>query len=162
MGRFDPIGVNMQRLAEDSRDLTKHSLALRRIPSTDLVYVLPLPESPGAGDVLLARLEKIGKNTRIELADGRMANLYEGDLTAVVLGNRYAAEQFEGYAQVWGDACDLLSMSGLCGIMKSRHTGVAEPSRLRILGSLGNADGKRLRQSAYALPLRPFSCGQQF
>ncbi len=155
MGRFDPIGVNMQRLAEDSRDLTKHSLALRRIPSTDLVYVLPLPESPGAGDVLLARLEKIGKNTRIELADGRMANLYEGDLTAVVLGNRYAAEQFEGYAQVWGDACDLLSMGGLCGIMKSRHTGVAEPSRLRILGALGNADGKRLRLSDYALAPMP-------
>src|SRR5260221_14674802 len=106
MGRFDPIGVNMQRLAEDSRDLTKHSLALRRIPSTALVYVLPLPESPGAGDVLLPRLGKIGKNTRIELPDGRMANLYEGNRTAVALGNRCPARQSEGYAQVWGAAGD--------------------------------------------------------
>ena len=152
---FDTSGVNMHRLAEDTKQLTKHSYALRRIPSADLVHILPLPESPGAGEVLLARLEKIGKNARIELADGRMANLHEDDLIAVVLGNRYASEQFEGYARLWGDACDLLSMGGLCGIMKSRHAGVTEPSRLRILGALGDPDGKRLRLSDYSLAPKP-------
>lgn len=157
---FDTSENTMQRLAEDTKQLIKHSYVLRRIPGADLVHVLPLPESPGAGEVLLARLEKIGKNARIELADGRMANLHEGDPIAVVLGNRYASEQFEGYARVWGDACDLLSMGGLCGIMKSRHAGVTEPSRLRILGALGNAEGKRLRLSDYSIapnlsPRRP-------
>jgi len=145
----------MQRLAEDSKELTKHSYALRRIPSADLVHVLPLPESPEVGDVLLTCLERIGKNARIELVNGRVANLHEGDLIAVVLGNRYATEQFEGYAQVCGDACDLLSMGGLCGIMTSRHAGITEPSRLRILGALGNADGKRLRLSDYSIAPKP-------
>ncbi len=152
---FDTIGKNLQRLDENSKELIKHAYALRRVPGADLVHVLPLPESPGAGEVLLARLEKIGKNARIELADGRMANLHEGDLIAVVLGNRYASEQFEGYARVWGDACDLLSMGGLCGIVQSRHAGVTEPSRLRILGALGNADGKRLRLSDYCIAPNP-------
>ncbi len=151
---FETIGNTMQRLDEGSKELIKHSYALRRVPGADLVHVLPLSESPGVGEVLLARLEKIGKNTRIELADGRMANLHEGDLIAVVLGNRYASEQFEGYARVRGDACDLLSMGGLCGILKSRHAGVAEPSRLRILGALGNAEGKRLRLSDYSIAHR--------
>src|SRR5207245_9738321 len=84
---FDTIGNDMYRLAEDTKQLTKHSYALRRIPSADLVHVLPLSGSPEAGDVLLARLEKIGKNTRIELADGRMTNREQGDLIAVALGD---------------------------------------------------------------------------
>ncbi len=152
---FDSFGITMQRLSEDTKQLTKHSYALRRIPSADLVHLLPLPVSLGTGEVLLAKLEKIGKNARIELADGRMANLQEGDLIAVVLGNRYASEQFEGYAKVRGDACDLLSMGGLCGIMKSRHAGVNDPSRLRILGALGNAYGNPLRLAAYSVAPRP-------
>jgi len=125
-----------------------------------MAQVLPLSEPPESGDVLLARIEKIGKNARIELTNGRASNLYEGDLVAVVLGNRYATEQFEGYARVRGNICHLLSMGGLCGIMESRHAGVIEPSSLRVLGSLGNALGEPLCLSDYCLgprfiPYRP-------
>src|SRR5215470_13822956 len=84
--------------------------AIRRVPSSSIFELLPQPEKPRAGDIALARVEKIGKNTRLELVDGRLATLHEGELMAVVFGNRYATEQFEGYARCAGDQCDLMSM----------------------------------------------------
>src|SRR5262249_29711004 len=101
-------------------DLIKESFripcALRRVQRENLSCLLPVPKTPQAGDVALARLESIGKNTRFELASGRACTLHEGDRLAVVFGNRYATMQFEGYAESDGDSCDLLSMGGVCGL----------------------------------------------
>src|SRR5437764_4757217 len=88
------------------------SYALRRIPQERLACLLPCSAPTQPGDLALARLEKIGKNARLELASGRLCTLHEGDVLAVVFGNRYATQQFEGYAQADGEWCDLLSMGG--------------------------------------------------
>ena len=126
--------------------------ALRRVPREQIVRLLPVPQSPHAGDIVLARVESIGKNTRLELASGRPCALHEGDLVAVVFGNRYATTQFEGYARATGDACDLLSMGGVCGLVESKHDKVLDPSRLRILGAIGDAAGAPLNLHKFALP----------
>ena len=104
--------------------------ALRRVPNSKFATLLACPARPQPGDVVLSRLDKIGRNTRLELASGRPATLHVGDELAVVFGNRYATEQFEGYAQVEGDSCDLLSMGGVCGMVKSKHADVSQPSKL--------------------------------
>jgi len=140
-------------------DLIKNSLripcALRRVQPENLASVLPIPKMPRAGDIALARLESIGKNTRLELSSGRPCALHVGDLLAVVFGNRYATMQFEGYAGASGDACDLLSMGGVCGLVESKHEKVQEPSRLRLLGAIGDAEGNPLRLRDFALPATP-------
>lgn len=125
--------------------------ALRRVPRSEFSTLLSVPQQPRAGDIALARLEKIGKNTRLELAEGRAATLHEGDTLAVVFGHRYATEQFEGYAQADGDACDLLSMGGVCGMVKSKHADVSDPSRLRLLGAIGDAEGRPLQLRDFRL-----------
>lgn len=125
--------------------------ALRRVPEDDFACLLPGPITPKAGDIALARLEKIGKNARLELVNGRPATMHEGDLLAVVFGNRYATEQFEGYASIEGDSCDLLSMGGLCGLVKSKHASVAEPTKICVLGAIGDADARPLWLNNYAL-----------
>ena len=125
--------------------------ALRGVPKFKFSTLLSAPSQPQVGDIALARLEKIGKNTRLELAEGRVASLHEGDTLAVVFGNRYATEQFEGYASVDGDACDLLSMAGVCGMVKSKHAEVSPPSKLRLLGTLADSEGRPLRLRDYAL-----------
>ena len=125
--------------------------ALRRVPKSQFSTLLPVPHHPQAGDIALARLEKIGKNTRLELAEGRAATLHEADMLAVVFGNRYATEQFEGYAQTDGDACDLLSMGGVCGMVKSKHADIPQPSRLRLLGTIGDGEGRPLRLRDFSL-----------
>jgi hypothetical protein len=131
--------------------------AMRRLPPASFSTLLPCQGCPVSGDIALARLEKIGKNARLELANGRPATLHEGDIIGVVFGNRYASEQFEGYARREGDFCDLLSMGGLCGLVESKHSNVADPSKLKLLGALGDKDGRPLRLRDFALspvPLR--------
>ena len=71
---------------------------------------------------------------------------------AAVFGNRYATMQFEGYARSNGDSCDLLSMGGLCGLVESRHAAIPEASKLRLLGALGDREGRALRMRSFALP----------
>lgn len=133
--------------------------ALHRVPESAFSTLLPPSASPQPGDIALARLEKLGRNTGLELTDGRRCALHEGDVLAVVFGNRYASEQFEGYAGADGDRCDLLSMGGLCGLVKSRHAKVAEPTKLRVLGFLGDADGVPLRLQSFALDPPSGECG---
>jgi hypothetical protein len=114
--------------------------------------LIPLASAPTAGDIALARLEKVGRNARFELANGRACSLHPGDLLAVVFGNRYATMQFEGYARVRGDGCDLLSMGGLCGVVQSKHDAVADSTKLKLLGALADADGRALRLGDHTVP----------
>jgi hypothetical protein len=126
--------------------------ALRRLSPARFTALLPCPQTPRAGDIALAVVEKVSKNASIELSDGRRSTIHEGDAMAVVFGNRYATLQFEGYAQREGSRCDLLSMGGLCGLVASRHAKVAEPTRLRLLGGIGDQHGGLLRLQEFRLP----------
>jgi hypothetical protein len=138
-------------LSEETKSRMKVAYVARRVPHAALHTQLGVPSNPSPGDIVLARVEKIGKNTTLELVEGRRCTLHEGDLVVVAFGNRYATLQFEAYARCQGDRCDLLSMGGLCGLVESRHDSVSEPSKLRILGAIGDVAGKPVRVSDYAL-----------
>ncbi|MBI3467497.1 MAG: DUF1611 domain-containing protein [Planctomycetes bacterium] len=129
--------------------------ALRRLSAASFFRLVAPPSCPEPGDIALARVKKIGKNTALELASGRRCALHEGDVLAVVFGNRYATQQFEGYVGREGGYCDLLSMGGLCGLVKSKHAGVAEPTKLYLLGAIADADGTPLHLRRFALESRP-------
>src|SRR5216683_2769304 len=131
------------------------SYALRHVPIQSMSTLLPCPPSPKAGDIVLARLERIGQNATLELANGRRCTLHEGDLLGAVFGNRYATLQFEGYAQSNGDSCDLLSMGGLCGLVESKHAKAGDPSKLRLLGAIGDPHGSPLKLRDFALAPLP-------
>jgi hypothetical protein len=138
-------------LSDGIKSNLRVSYALRRVPEASFSWLLPCSDSPQSGDIALARMEKIGRNANLELPNGRRCSLHEGDLLAVVFGNRYATMQFEGYARADGEYCDLLSMGGLCGIVESKHAKAADPSRMRLLGFIGDADGRPLRLRRFAL-----------
>lgn len=138
-------------LSEETKLRMKVAYVARRVPPAALHTQLAVPSNPSPGDVVLARVEKIGKNTSLELVEGRRSTLHEGDLVVVAFGNRYATLQFEGYARLDGDRCDLLSMGGLCGLVESKHDSVSEPSKLRILGAIGDEKGRPVRLSDHAL-----------
>lgn len=142
-------------LSEDLRKKMRISYALRRVPETKFAQLLSPPKNPVVGDIVLASIEKIGKNGRVELITGRPCALHKGDVVALVFGNRYATNQFEGYARVNGDCCDMLSMGGLCGIVESRHADVSAPTKLRLLGALADENGLKLNLRDFALPQLP-------
>ena len=136
------------------------SYALHRVPEASFACLLPYSEFPEPGDIVLACVEKIGKNANLELTGGRRCSMHEGDLIAVVFGNRYATKQFEGHARVDGDRCDLLSMGGLCGLVESKHASVSEPTKLRLVGALGDSSGLPLKLHQFSLPPLP-ALGEQ-
>ena len=125
--------------------------ALRRVPEACFCSLLPSSGSPQAGDIALAQIEKIGRNANLELPNGRRCSLHEGDLVAVVFGNRYATMQFEGYARRDDDRCDLLTMGGICGLVESKHAKAADPSKLRLIGFMGDRDRRILRLQQFAV-----------
>ncbi|HEX2710639.1 MAG TPA: hypothetical protein VHM88_00220, partial [Candidatus Acidoferrales bacterium] len=92
----------MMLLTGELKTRLRISYALRRVPEDRIASVLPCPDSPQPGDIVLAEVEKIGKNATLELPNGRRCTLHEGDHLAVVFGNRYATMQFEGYARADG------------------------------------------------------------
>jgi hypothetical protein len=136
---------------EEVKTRGRIAYAMRRVPEGRIARLLPCPDSPQPGDIVLAELEKIGKNSRLELPNGRRCHLHEGDHLAVVFGNRYATMQFEGYARADGTRCDLLSMGGVCGHVASKHASVVEPSKLRLLGAIGDDFGHPLRLRDFAV-----------
>ncbi len=138
-------------LSSDLKSKLRVGYALKRVSPTSLASLLPFTEPPQSGDLALAQLEKIGKNAGLELANGRRCALHEGDFIAAVFGNRYATQQFEGYARTEGDRCDLISMGGLCGLVDSKHANVAEPTKLRLLARLGDMHFRPLRLQEFSL-----------
>jgi hypothetical protein len=125
--------------------------ALRRVPVASFCSLLPYSDSPQAGDIALAQIEKIGRNANLELPNGRRCSLHQGDLLVVVFGNRYATMQFEAYARRDEDRCDLLTMGGICGLVESKHAKAADPSKLRLIGFMGDQDRRILRLRRFAL-----------
>jgi hypothetical protein len=127
---------------------------LRRIPRSHFSSLLPAPIDPQVGDVALAEVQSVGRNTFIELTEGRRRALHAGDLLAVAFGNRYATAHYEGYARANADLCDMLSVGGMCGLVKSKHAGVSEPTRLRLLGAIADGQGRSLRMGDFKVQAR--------
>jgi hypothetical protein len=148
-----------ETVTEEMRRQIKMGYGLRHVPSASLAALVPRHGDPRPGDICLARVERIGKNTRLELASGRASALYPGDLVAVVFGNRYATMQFEGYARSDGDSCDMLSMGGLCGLVQTKHSGVSDSTKLQLLGALADSRGRPLRLQDFRVPSPPLVTG---
>jgi hypothetical protein len=107
---------------------------------------------PKAGDLVLARIEKIGQHQKIELACGRRATLYVGDEVVVCYGARYASDQFESYVPGDLGPCDLVAAGGIASDCKYKHARMKQPTSLLPLGLLAYEDGRRINLADWSLP----------
>jgi hypothetical protein len=96
---------------------------------------------PQAGDVMLARVHKLGQHAAIMLPDGRRASMFEGDEILVAYGNRYAPDQFEGEVPDSLGPTNLLAAGGLAGTVISAHSSMKAPTQIQPLGLLSDDDG---------------------
>ncbi|UQN14972.1 P-loop NTPase family protein [Gulosibacter sp. ACHW.36C] len=96
---------------------------------------------PSAGDIVVARVTKIGNHKRIETPESRKAILFVGNLVMVAYGNRYAADQF--LAHVPGDLgpCHLVAAGGIAGAVETQHDRIGAPTQLEPLGLLADDRG---------------------
>lgn len=106
---------------------------------------------PDTGDMLLAKVTKIGYQNELELMHDRHSTLFIGDEIIVCYGHHYTSDQFE--AQVPKDlgSCDLVAAGGIAARMNHRHTNVA-PTSIQPIGLLADSNGKRINLRDTALP----------
>ena len=113
--------------------------------------------APNVGDLVLARVEKIGQHAGLELTSGRRAILFPGDEIVVCYGNRYAPDQFE--AEVPHDLapCHLVAAGGIAARALSWHANMKSPTVITPVGLLADANGQRINLSSavVARPGRP-------
>lgn len=106
---------------------------------------------PNVGDLMLARVEKIGQHGALELTNGRRASLFPGDEIVVCYGNRYAPDQFE--AEVPHDLapCHLVAAGGIAARALSWHANMKSPTVIAPVGLLADVNGQRINLSSAAV-----------
>ena len=107
---------------------------------------------PAAGDILLAKVTKIGQHSALELANGRRSAMFIEDEIIVTYGNRYAPDKFE--AQIPPDLrpCDLVASGGMAALMNQRHANVKAPTTIQPIGLLTDHKKKKINLKNNALP----------
>ena len=121
-----------------------------------MVELVPYTRRPRVGDLVVAEVVKVGKHAAIEDRAGLTGRMFPGDRIVGAFGNRYATDQYEGYVpRRPSRQCDLLSVGGVCGVVASRHSGVRTPTRLRVLGLVGDGHGQPLNQRAFGVEPNP-------
>ena len=139
----------------------KFAYTTRHLPTDAIDHLLAGPEVvPRPGDVVVAKVLKLGQHQRLESPDGRRMSLHVGDHVVVCFGSRYAPDQFEAVVPAHLEDCDLVAAGGLAARMLTHHTEIGAPTRIRPLGIAVNADGRRLNLADHALiapptPARP-------
>ena len=85
---------------------------------------------PKAGDLVLARIEKIGQHAALELTTGRRSSLFPGDEIVVCYGNRYAPDQYEAEVPDNLEACHLVAAGGIAAHALSWHVNMKPPTAI--------------------------------
>ena len=98
--------------------------------------------APAAGDIVLARVERIGQLPRLESPASRRQTLFVGDEILVAYADRYAPDQV--LAEVPGDLgpCHLVAAGGLAGQVTMSHGAVGRPTQLAPVGLLADDHGR--------------------
>jgi hypothetical protein len=107
----------------------KIAYATHRVQLRDIQTLIASDTAaPRAGDLVLARVGRIGQHRRIELRNGRRAILFEGDEIVLCYGNRYAPDQFEAYVPGDLGPCQMAAAGGVAGRVVASHARMKAPT----------------------------------
>jgi hypothetical protein len=88
-------------------------------------------------------INNIGHHSLLEHTSGRLHRIQDGTKAVFVFGNRYAPDQFEGYVPDYTpEEVDILSQSGMIGIVKSKNALLKDPTQVKIFGYVCNKNGR--------------------
>jgi hypothetical protein len=149
-GHFELITPAQRTALRERLARAKQAFVTRRV---DLSHAWGVSSalSPRAGDLALATVTELGHHGRLELCNGRRAQLYVGDEIVVVYGARYAPDQFEAETPRDCGPCQLVAGGGIAATMLARHAQTRKPTEIAPSGVLLGADGSALNLSQFAL-----------
>lgn len=136
--------MGIGKLAGDRIARAKRAFTTRRVRPSAMKTLITGDVTPASGDLVLARMEEIGHHAKLELTDGRRAQMFPGDEIVVCFGNRYAPDQFEATIGIDLSPCDLVAAGGIAAVELARHQRMRAPTRIRPLGLIGDGKGERL------------------
>ena len=143
--------VSVQPFQEVRRSGAKAAFTTRRVPREQMRTLVSGAVRPRTGDLVLARVDRLLYQTRLELADGRKASLHPGDEIILAYGDRYATDQFEAEVPRDLGPTNLVATGGVAAQMLSRTAGVRSATQITPVGLIGDAHGMPLNLASFAL-----------
>lgn len=137
----------------------KWSFTARRVREADVRGLSTDFANAVAGDVVLAQTEILGQHKKVQLRTGRPSENIVGDHVVMVVGNRYAPDQFEGAAEIDPEGCAVIAGGGILGRVVAAHVAMEPPTMVRPVGLLTDAEGEVINIASYALPDRTIPPG---
>ncbi len=133
----------------------KRSYATRRIGIEQGQRLLVDDIVPQSGDLVLARVERLGHHRRLEDPNGRRCRLYPGDQVLLCFAARYASDQFNAVVPDALEPCHLVAAGGIAAQCLSRHADTRPPTEITPLGLVARADGTTLNLKDFARNVVP-------
>lgn len=136
---------------EPRRTRAKAAFTTRRVPGSAQRTIITGRLRPRSGDLVLARVDRIGQHARLELPTGRMAKLHVGDEIVVAYGDRYATDQFEARVPLTMGPAQLVAGGGVAAQMISRTSGIRRATDITPVGLVGDERGVPINVADFAL-----------
>ncbi len=96
---------------------------------------------PEAGDIVLAKVARIGQHPKLESPASRRQTLFIGDEILVSYGNRYAADQFLAKVSAGLEPCQLIAGGGVAGTVVAQHAAMGQATQIAPVGLLTDEAG---------------------
>lgn len=150
--------VWVQSLNTEQRESAKAAFTTRRVPREAMRTIVGGAVRPRTGDLVLARIARLGHHRHIEQPDGRRAVLHVGDEIIVTYGDRYATDQFESHVPANLGRTQLVASGGIASRVLSHSQAVRTATDIMPIGLLGDERGRPLNIMDFALdPVFPES-----
>jgi len=147
---FGSSGPQSRALAGDELRRAKRAYVTARFDLSAADRLVTAGVAPRAGDLLLARIVKLGHHRKLESPEGRRQNLFTDDLVLLCYGARYASDQFEALVPEDLGPCSLVAAGGIAGACSARHAAVRKPTDIEPLGLVADGEGRVLNLTAAA------------
>lgn len=133
-------------------ETARRAYAVRRIdPAAFAGLATGAGVTPRPGDILLARVERVGDPDHLDLATGRTGALFEGDEVVVAYGEDHSHDRFEAYVPSRLVPCHLVASGGVAALIATAHDHAGTPTVLAPIGLVTDGEGAVLNLSDFAL-----------
>ncbi len=137
---------------------SKASFTTRHVPPDAMRTLVSGRLRPRSGDLVVATVVRLGQHKRLELTNGRRANMHVGEQIIVAYADRYAPDQFESHVPHNLDPVQLVASGGIASKMLTRHANMRSATDIAPLGLVGDESGRPLNVADFALrPVTPTS-----
>lgn len=150
--KIDSTLNKYKRLSSSRAASAKRSYVTRNVAIESFHYLVSGEISPQPGQLLLARVDRLGQHARLELPSGRRAHLYVGDEIIISYGHRYAPDQFLAEIPKTLEQCELVAAGGIAAHVLKKHSMVKNATRITPIGLLADRNKNIVNLDQSALP----------